>query len=133
MALKSRILQVKEVPAGVEVSYGGTYRTARTETLAIIPIGYANGYPRILSNRSEVLIGGRRFPIIGRICMNLIVVRVDKTLQCQVGEEVVLIGSQGRQSLSADDLARRAETIPYELFCLLGRLNPRKYLDSSHP
>jgi alanine racemase len=130
MSLKSRILQIKEVPPGVEVSYGGTYITTRTEVLAIIPIGYANGYSRILSNRSEVLIGGHRFPVIGRICMNLIVARVHKSLPVLPGQEVVLIGSQGQESITADTLALKAETIPYELFCLLGRMNPRKYLDN---
>jgi alanine racemase len=130
MTLNSRILQIKEIPAGVEVSYGGTYITTRPETVAIIPIGYANGYLRALSNRSEVLIGGCRFPVIGRICMNLIVVRINKSRPYQPGEEVVLIGHQGKESIAAETLARRAGTIPYELFCLLGRLNPRKYLDN---
>ena len=128
MTLKSRVLQVKQIPAGVEVSYGGTYITASEEKVAVIPVGYANGYPRILSNRGEVLIRGRRFPIIGRVCMNLVIARVDPAVGCQAGEEVVLIGSQGRESITADELAQKAETIPYELFCLLGRLNPRKYL-----
>ncbi len=130
MTLKSRILQIKEIPAGVEVSYGGTYITTRPETVAIIPIGYANGYVRALSNQSQVLIGGFRFPVIGRICMNLIVVRINRPRPYQPGEEVVLIGNQGKESITADTLAQRAGTIPYELFCLLGRLNPRKYLDN---
>jgi alanine racemase len=129
MALKSRILQVKQLPAGVEISYGGTYITTRPETIAIIPIGYANGYPRILSNRGEVLIQGKRFPIIGRVCMNLIMVRVEASLRLRTGEEVVLMGSQGRETITPEELARKAGTIPYEFFCLLGRLNPRKYLD----
>jgi alanine racemase len=128
MTLKSRILQVKQIPEGVEVSYGGTYVTSQPETIAVIGIGYANGYPRLLSNRSQVLIRGRRFPVIGRVCMNLLVVRVDPALQCRPGEEVVLMGSQGRETISAEELAGLAETIPYELFCLLGPLNLRKYL-----
>jgi len=129
MTLKSRILQVKQIPAGVEVSYGGTFITTRPESLAIIAIGYANGYPRILSNRGEVLIRGKRFPIVGRICMNLTIIRVDPSLHCRVGEEVVLMGNQGQETITPDELAQKAETIPYELFCLLGRLNPRTYLD----
>ena len=128
MSLKSRILQVKELPAGVEVSYGGTYITTRPESLVTIPIGYANGYPRILSNRGEVLIRHRRFPIVGRVCMNLMMIRVDPSLHCRVGEEVVLMGNQGQGMITPDELAQKAETISYELFCLLGRLNPRKYL-----
>jgi alanine racemase len=129
MAFKSRILQVKQLPAGVEISYGGTYITTRPETIALIPIGYANGYPRILSNRGEVLIRGKRFSVIGRVCMNLIVVRVDASLRLRTGEEVVLMGNQGRDVITPDELAEKAGTIPYELYCLLGRLNPRKYLD----
>jgi alanine racemase len=128
MSLKSRILQVKRIPAGIEVSYGGTYRTRHAETVAIIPAGYANGYPRSLSNQTEVLIRGRRFPVIGRVCMNLIVIRVEEALDLQVGEEVVLMGSQGKATITPEELARKAGTIPYELFCLMGRLNPRKYL-----
>jgi alanine racemase len=129
MTLKSRILQVKRMPAGVEVGYGGTYITTRSEAIALLPIGYANGYPRILSNRGEVLIRGKRFPIIGRVCMNLTLIRVDPSLKLQTGEEVVLMGRQGRETITPDELAQKAGTIPYEIYCLLGRLNPRKYLD----
>ena len=128
MTLKSRILQIKQLPAGVEVSYGGTYTTSGPETVALIPVGYANGYPRILSNRGEVLIRGKRFPIIGRVCMNLTMVRVESSLRLSIGEEVVLMGSQGRETITPDELALKAGTIPYEIFCLLGRLNHRKYL-----
>ena len=127
MTFKTRILQVKKLPARMGVSYGSTYVTNRPETVAILPIGYANGYPRHLSNRAEVLIRGRRFPVIGRICMNLTVVRLDPREDWQVGEEVVLLGRQAGASLEAEELARRAGTISYELFCLLGRLNPRVY------
>jgi alanine racemase len=128
MTLKSRILQVKRLPAGVEISYGGTYITTRPETIAIIPIGYANGYPRILSNRGEALIQGKRFPIIGRVCMNLIMIRIDTSLRLEIGEEVVLMGSQGPETITPDELAQKSGTIPYEIFCLLGRQNSRKYL-----
>jgi alanine racemase len=112
------------------VSYGSTYVTTRPETVAILPIGYANGYPRHLSNQAEVLIRGRRFPVIGRICMNLTIIKLDSREDWQVGEEVVLLGRQAGDFLEADDLARRAGTISYELFCLLGRLNPRVYMAS---
>jgi len=130
MTLKSRILQVKQLPAGIEVSYGGTFITTRPESLAIIAIGYANGYPRILSNQGEVLIRGKRFPIVGRVCMNLTMIRVDPSLHYRVGEEVVLMGTQGQETITPDELAQKAETIPYELFCLLGRLNPRINLET---
>ncbi len=129
MTFKSRILQVKKIPAGVGVSYGGTYRTARAEWLAVIAAGYANGYLRQLSNRAEVLIRGQRFPVTGRVCMNLTVVRLPAGLNCTPGEEAVLLGAQDRERITAEELARQAGTIPYEIFCLLGPLNPRTYLN----
>ena len=127
MTFKTRIIQVKRLPSKMGVSYGSTYVTTRPETVAILPIGYADGYPRHLSNQAEVLIRGRRFPVIGRICMNLTIIKLDPQEDWQVGEEVVLLGRQAGDFLEADDLARRAGTISYELFCLLGRLNPRVY------
>ncbi len=127
MTFKTRIIQVKKLPPKMGVSYGSTYVTGRPETVAVLPIGYANGYPRHLSNQAEVLLRGRRFPVIGRICMNLTIVRLDPHEDWQVGEEVVLLGRQAGDFLEADELARRAGTIAYELFCLLGRLNPRVY------
>jgi alanine racemase len=127
MTFKTRIIQVKQLPARMGVSYGSTYLTGRKETVAVLPIGYANGYPRSLSNRAEVLIRGRRFPVIGRVCMNLTMIRLDPREDWQPGEEVVLLGRQAGDFLDADDLAHRAGTISYELFCLLGRLNPRIY------
>ena len=130
MTFKTRIIQVKKLPPKMGVSYGSTYVTTRPETVAILPIGYANGYPRHLSNQAEVLLRGRRFPIIGRICMNLTIIRLDPHEDWQVGEEAVLLGRQAGDFLEADDLARRAGTISYELFCLLGRLNPRVYKGS---
>jgi alanine racemase len=128
LSLKSRILQVKSLPSGVEISYGGTYVTPRPETIAVLPVGYANGYPRSLSNCGKVLIRGKRFPIIGRVCMNLTMVRVDSSLGIRPGEEAVLLGAQGNQAITPDELAVKAGTISYELFCSLGSLNPRKYL-----
>jgi len=130
MTFKTRIIQVKKLPPKMGVSYGSTYVTRRPETVAILPIGYANGYPRHLSNQAEVLIRGRRFPVIGRICMNLTIIKLDSHEDWQVGEEVVLLGRQAGEFVEADVLAHRAETISYELFCLLGRLNPRVYMAS---
>jgi alanine racemase len=130
MSLKSRIIQIKTLPARSAVSYGGTYRTSRAERVALLPVGYANGYSRHLSNRGQVLIGGRLLPVIGRVCMSLIIVRLDDRMDCAVGDEAVLLGSQGDQTIYGDTLAAQAGTIAYELFCLLGRLNPRTYKKS---
>jgi alanine racemase len=128
MAFKSRILQLKKIPPGVGVSYGGTYTTRREETVAVLPVGYANGYPRLLSNRGRVLIRGRRLPVIGRVCMNLTIVRVPRGMECSLEDEVVLMGRQGDQTIRPEELARKAQTISYEILCLLGQLNPRRYL-----
>jgi alanine racemase len=120
MSLKSRIIQIKTLPAGSAVSYGGTYRTTRPEQVALLPVGYANGYSRHLSNRGQVLIRGRMLSVIGRVCMSLIIVRLAAGMDCAVGDEAVLLGRQGDQTISGDTLALRAGTISYELYCLLG-------------
>jgi alanine racemase len=130
MALKTRVLQIKTLPRGLGVSYGGTYVTSRPERIVVLPVGYANGYSRHLSNQGQVLIRGRLLPVIGRVCMSLIMVRLDDRMECEVGDEAVLLGSQGDETISGDTLARQAGTIAYELFCLLGRLNPRIYSNS---
>jgi alanine racemase len=127
MSLKTRILQVKTLPPRLGVSYGATYVTARRERVAILPVGYANGYSRHLSTQARVLIGGRPCPVIGRVCMSLIIVRLAEGMDCAVGDEAVLLGGQGDETISGDTLARQAGTISYELFCLMGRLNPRIY------
>jgi alanine racemase len=129
MSFKSRILQIKRIPAGVGVSYGKTYTTRREETVAVLPVGYANGYPRLLSNQGQVLIQGRRLPVIGRVCMNLTIVRLPGELDCSLGDEVVLMGRQGRETISPEELARKARTISYEILCLLGQLNPAGILE----
>jgi alanine racemase len=130
MSLKTRILQIKTLPPRLGVSYGSTYKTSRAEQVAILPVGYANGYPRHLSNQGQVLIRGRLLPVIGRVCMSLIIVRLDARMECKVGDEAVLLGPQGDQTIDGDTLARQAGTISYELFCLMGRLNPRIYRNS---
>jgi len=121
----TRILQVKTVPAGTRVGYGGTYRTKRPAAIAILPIGYWDGFDRKLSNNGEVLIRGRRCPIRGRICMNLTMVEVTGLRNVRPGEKVTLIGTDGRLSISADDLAHRIGTINYEVVTRINPLIPR--------
>jgi alanine racemase len=130
MAFKTRVMQIKKLPARTGISYGSTYVTSRPERVAILPVGYANGYSRHLSHQAQVLIGGRLHPVVGRVCMSLIIVRLDDRMECSVGDEAVLLGGQGDETISGDTLARQAGTISYELFCLLGRLNPRTYKNS---
>jgi alanine racemase len=130
MTFKSRLHQIKKIPAGVGVSYGKTFTTRREETVAVLPVGYANGYPRLLSNLGRVLIQGRPVPVIGRVCMNLTVIKIPRGLNCSLDDEVVLLGRQGQAVILPEELARKARTISYEILCLLGQLNPRRYLNT---
>ncbi|MBI3735791.1 alanine racemase, partial [Candidatus Sumerlaeota bacterium] len=112
-------------PKGTKISYGGTHTLARDSELAIVGAGYGNGYPRLLSNRAQILIAARRCPVLGRVCMDQIVVDVTDLPEAAVGDEAVLFGRQGNALLPAAEVAQWAETIPYELFCLAGQINPR--------
>jgi alanine racemase len=127
LKLKTRIGFVKEVPKGRTISYGRTYVTPKTTKIATIPIGYADGYSRHFSNRSEVLIKGRRAPIVGRVCMDMCMVDVGHIKNVRVGDEVVLIGAQGKDIIRVEELARLIGTIPYEVVCNIGRRVPRIY------
>lgn len=127
LSLKTRVVFVKKVPAGVGISYGHEYTTPKSTTIVTLPIGYGDGYPRNLSNRAPVLIKGKRFKICGRICMDQIMVDVGR-LNVKVEDEVVLIGSQKKGRITAEELAQLSATIPYEIVCGLGSRIPRVYL-----
>lgn len=129
MSFVSKVLQVKEVPEGYGISYGHTFITDKPTVLAVLPVGYEDGYLRALSNKAEVLIHGKRVPIRGRICMNLCMVDVTSLTDVKPGDEVVLLGSQGKETITADDIGRWAKTISYEILCLLGNNNERGYLN----
>jgi len=127
LSLKTRVLFVKKLPKGYGVSYGHDYVTKNDTTIVTLPIGYGDGYPRNLSNRAPVLIRGGRFKISGRICMDQIMVDVGD-LKARVGDEVVLIGSQEKNKITAEELASLCDTIPYEIVCGLGSRVPRVYI-----
>ncbi|HTN43265.1 MAG TPA: alanine racemase [Nitrospiria bacterium] len=127
MTLKTRIIHLKRVPAGTSISYGRTYTTRRESLIAVLPIGYADGYSRAWSNRGQVLIGGRRFPVVGRVCMDMTMVDVTDLPTVQTGAEAVLMGAQGSEALGADTLARKLGTIPYEILCAVSQRVPRLY------
>jgi len=127
MSLKTRILFIKEVPARFPVSYGRTYITRKKSLIATLPIGYGDGYPRKLSNKGMVLVRGRRVPIVGRVCMDLTMVDVTGIPGVRQGDEAVLMGSQGKEEITSDDLADWAETVPYEIFTGIGKRIPRDY------
>ncbi|TAM38093.1 alanine racemase [bacterium] len=126
LSLKTRVIFVKQVPPGYGISYGHAYVTRRATRIVTLPIGYGDGYPRNLSNLACVLIGGRRFRIAGRICMDQIMVDVG-TQKPKVGDEVALIGRQGKQRITVEELANLSGTIPYEIVCGLGSRIPRIY------
>ncbi len=128
MSYISRVLQVNEVSRGAGISYGHTFTAQYDMKLAALPVGYSNGYPRIVSNRAEVLINGKRAPIRGRICMNLCMADITEIEGVSAGDEVVLLGSQGSETIDADEIASWADTINYEILCSLGNNNQRIYI-----
>ena len=127
LSWRASVSFVKRVEAGQGISYGLTARTTRPTTIATVPVGFADGYPRCLSNRGEVLIGGRRHSIIGTIAMDQMLIDcVDERVD--VGDEVTLIGSQGRHTITAEEVARLADTITDEILCRIHPRVPRRYL-----
>jgi alanine racemase len=130
MRFVTRVVQVREVPAGTGLGYGHTFTTSRKTVLAVLPVGYEDGYLRVLSNRAKVLVRGQRARVVGRVSMNLTLVDVtDIRGDVRRGDEVVLLGRQGDESIGADEIASWMETISYEVLCLFGNLNDRCYVD----
>ncbi|MFA7653584.1 MAG: alanine racemase [Candidatus Magasanikbacteria bacterium] len=115
------IIQIKTVPAWTKIGYGGSFTTKKITKLAIIPVGYWDGYDRRLSNNSEVIIKGKKCPVRGRICMNLTIIDVSAVKNIKIGERVILIGGKKNCSITVDDIAHHATTINYEV---VDRINP---------
>ena len=126
LSWKSRVMQVKPVPAGFAVGYYGSYRTPAATDLATISCGYADGYQRHLGNKGHVLIGGRRRPVVGRVSMNWISVDLGPGSGVRAGDEAVLIGEQGSERIWADELAKHCSTIPYEILTGISRQIERR-------
>ena len=128
MRLLARVISIKDVDAGCGVSYGHAYITDRPTKVATVSVGYADGYPRILSNRGRVLIKGQYAPIIGRICMDQMMIDVtDIKGEVKIEDKVILIGRDGENEITADDIARLEQTINYEVICNISRRVPRIY------
>lgn len=128
LAWKTRVLQVKKVPKGFGVSYGETFVTKRESTIAVLSVGYADGYKRNLSNRAAVLIHGQRAPVVGAITMDLTMADVTDIAGVQQGDEVVLLGRQDNAKISAEELAGWADTISYEILTSISSRVPRYYV-----
>jgi alanine racemase len=124
---RTAIGRLKELPPGHAIGYGMTFRTTRASRIATLPIGYADGYRRGLSNRGEVLVRGQRAPIVGRVSMDLTTIDVTDIADASVGDEVVLLGRQGSHEITAEELARKLDTISYEVFCGVSARVPRVY------
>jgi alanine racemase len=128
LSWKTRVLTVKEVAAGEAVGYMGTFVTKSRSRIAVLPVGYADGYPRLLSNRARVIVGGEYAPVVGRVSMDLTIVDVSHIHDVAVGDEVLLIGATGGKTVDAVELARLCESVPYEILCGLSQRVPRVYL-----
>lgn len=128
MSFKTSIVLLKSFPSGYGIGYGSTYITKKQTLIATIPVGYGDGYGFILSNQGEALIRGKRAPIVGRISMDMCTIDVTHIPDCNVGDEVVLLGRQGKECISANEIAAKASTISYEVLCALGKRAPRVFL-----
>ena len=127
MEWKARISFVKELPAGVDIGYGGTYTTRGDTKVATIPVGYADGYPRCLSGKGSVLIAGRRAPILGRVCMDQFMVDVTDIPAAATGVEATLVGRDGGEEISMEEISAMAHSFNYEFACDVGKRVPRVY------
>ncbi len=131
LSLMTRIAQLRLLRAGDRVSYNGTFIACRPTRIAVLPIGYADGLNRRLSNRGVVLLRGQRVPIVGLVCMDMVMVDVTTVPDAVVGDEVVVIGRQGGEKITAKDIAEWTGTIPYEVLCAISPRVPRHYRHSS--
>ncbi|MEE4264965.1 MAG: alanine racemase [Desulfobacteraceae bacterium] len=128
MTLKSRIIQLKKVPAGFNISYGITYQTSKPTIIATVPIGYADGFNRLLSNRGHMLVHGQKVPIVGRVCMDLTMLDVGRVPDAAIENEVVVFGPHQNESVTADDMASKLNTINYEIVSTITARVPRIYI-----
>ncbi|MFQ5780153.1 MAG: alanine racemase [Nitrospiria bacterium] len=127
LQVRARVISVKRFPAGVSISYGRTYVTRRESLIATVSIGYADGYPRLLSNQGMMIAKGRRVPVVGRVCMDMTMIDVTQVPSLTVGDWVTVIGAERGKAVWADEIARAAETIPYEILCGIGPRVRRVY------
>jgi alanine racemase len=129
MKLKSRIIHLKKVPAGFNISYGITFQTKNPTTIATVPVGYADGFNRLLSSRGHMLVHGQRVPVVGRVCMDLTMLDVGSLSGVEIEDEVVVFGQQDHEAITADELAATLNTINYEIVTSISARVPRIYLE----
>jgi len=129
LSWQTRIIQLKSVPAGTSIGYNRTFVTKKKSLIATLPIGYADGYRRLFSNRAQVSVRGKRAPVVGRVSMDLTTIDVTDIRNIQQGDEVVLLGGQGGAEIGADEIAGWANTISYEIFTSIGARVPRIHVN----
>lgn len=129
MELKSHISCIKNIKEGARVSYGGTFQAKRDMTIATIPVGYGDGYPRALSGKGQVLICGKRAPILGRVCMDQFMADISHIPEAAEEEEVILIGKAGKEEITVEELAGLSGGFHYEILCGIGKRVPRVYVE----
>lgn len=127
LTLKSHVVHLKEVKEGTYISYGRKYVTKGIEKIATLPIGYADGYTRLLSGKVKVIINNKLVPVVGRICMDQCMVNVSELDSVKAGDEVILLGETENCKYNADDIAKEIDTISYEILCMIGKRVPRVY------
>jgi alanine racemase len=125
LSWKARLTSVKTFPSGHGISYGSIYTTQKTERIGTIPVGYADGFRRV--NQQQVLLCGQRVAVVGRVCMDQCALQLDAISQARIGDEVVLLGQQGKERISAEELGERWGTVNYEVVCGLANRLPRLY------
>jgi alanine racemase len=128
LSWKTRITALRTIAVGEPVSYNATFRATRLTRIALLPVGYADGYNRLLSTSGEVLVRGQRTPVAGRVTMDQIMIDVTDIADVVIGDEAVLLGQQGSQRIDADEMASRTRTIAYEVLCAIGTRVPRRYV-----
>ncbi|MCD8216333.1 MAG: alanine racemase [Clostridiales bacterium] len=133
MSLKARIAYVKTLTAGSPVSYGRTFTAKRDMRVATVPVGYADGYMRCLSNKARVIVKGAYAPVIGRVCMDQFMIDVSEIPSVEMGDQVILLGEEAGLKIDADELARLANTISYEVLCAVSKRVPRLYIKEGKP
>jgi alanine racemase len=129
LSWKTKLILIKTLPKGSAISYGQTFVTKRKTKLGVISVGYADGYSRLLSNKGYVLVKGKKVPILGRVTMDLTMIDLTDVHNAKVGDEVVLIGSQGKEKITAEELAELTQTINYEVVCRVHPRVKRIYID----
>ncbi len=128
MEIRTRVMQVKSIPVGASVSYGRKFVARRPSRIAVLPIGYADGFSRRLSGKADVIIRGRRAPVVGLVCMDMTMCDVTDIDGVETGDEVVVLGRQGRERITVEEMAEKSGTISYEVFCNISRRVPRVYV-----